>query len=224
MRGADSSRGPRDRIPLFPLATVALPGVPLPLRVFEPRYVALLDVLSRLPSAEREFGVIAIRRGHEVGPGRAGTLYAVGTAVRVEALQPADGVTGVLTMGVRRFRVEQVVADAAPYLVGEVTWLPEEDGPGAAAAAAGARTSYAAYARAAGSGIELPADAGPVQLSYLLLAAVRLQLGERQALLEAGSAAERLAALTRTMAAEVSVIRRLGALPSPLDVGGASLN
>ena len=53
-------------LPMFPLGTVLLPGAPLPLQVFEPRYRGLThDCLAGVP----EFGVVLIERGSEVGGG-----------------------------------------------------------------------------------------------------------------------------------------------------------
>lgn len=54
------------RVPLFPLGTVLVPGATLPLQVFEPRYVVMLsDLLNSMDIPE--FGVVAIKQGHEVG-------------------------------------------------------------------------------------------------------------------------------------------------------------
>ena len=54
------------QLPLFPLGTVLVPGLVLPLHIFEPRYRQLVADLEDLPEDEREFGVIAIREGGEV--------------------------------------------------------------------------------------------------------------------------------------------------------------
>ena len=51
--------------PMFPLGSVLLPGVPIPLRVFEPRYLTLVGRLLDEQEAEPEFGVVLIERGHE---------------------------------------------------------------------------------------------------------------------------------------------------------------
>ena len=54
--------------PMFPLESVRLPGEDLPLRIFEPRYGALVrDCLS----GAKEFGVVLIAAGREVGGGDA---------------------------------------------------------------------------------------------------------------------------------------------------------
>ena len=67
-----------DEIALFPLGTVLFPGGPLPLRVFEPRY---LDMVSDCLRNERPFGVCLIRSGSEVG--QPAEPYRVGTLARI---------------------------------------------------------------------------------------------------------------------------------------------
>src|SRR5215472_15406974 len=86
-------------IPLFPLHAVLFPGAVMPLNVFEERYRLL--VRERL-----DFGVVLIRRGSEVGPGRAEDLHDVGTVAtlqRIEALP--DGGFAVVARGLHRFRL-----------------------------------------------------------------------------------------------------------------------
>lgn len=62
------------RIPLFALHTVLYPGGPLPLRIFEPRYLDMVSACLRQGSG---FGVCLIRSGKEVG--MAAQTYEVGT-------------------------------------------------------------------------------------------------------------------------------------------------
>ena len=66
-------------LPLFPLGTLLVPGLVLPLHIFEPRYRRLIADLQELPEDEREFVVVAIREGREVGAEGARALYEVGT-------------------------------------------------------------------------------------------------------------------------------------------------
>ena len=56
-----------DRLPLFPLGTVLFPGLVLPLHVFEQRYRDAGATCWRSPRPDRQFGVVAIREGREVG-------------------------------------------------------------------------------------------------------------------------------------------------------------
>ncbi|MEJ2602260.1 MAG: LON peptidase substrate-binding domain-containing protein [Gammaproteobacteria bacterium] len=90
-------------IPLFPLRTVLYPDGPLPLRIFETRY---LDMVSRCLREESGFGVVLIREGTETGDA---TTYATGTLARiVDWYQGSDGLLGVTARGGERFRLESV--------------------------------------------------------------------------------------------------------------------
>jgi uncharacterized protein len=97
-------------LPMFPLGTVLLPHMVLPLHVFEPRYRALVtDVLA----GDGEFGVVLITRGHEVGGGdQRGGLGTVARVVQAEELE--DGRWVLLSVGVRRIEVERWLPDD-PY-------------------------------------------------------------------------------------------------------------
>ena len=68
---------------MFPLGSVLLPGMPLALRVFEPRYVELLSTV--LGDTDREFGVVLIERGSEVGGGD--VRFGAGTVARIETVE-----------------------------------------------------------------------------------------------------------------------------------------
>lgn len=108
-------------VPQFPLGTVLLPTMVLPLHVFEPRYRALVhDVLA----ADGEFGVPLIERGSEVGGGDVRTD--VGTIARVvEAREQPDGRWALVTVGVRRYRVRRWLHDD-PYPRAEIDDWPDE--------------------------------------------------------------------------------------------------
>ena len=80
-------------LPLFPLGGTLMPGMRLPLQVFEDRYVALLRHLIDSEGEELGFGVVAIRHGYEVGD-RVNELYAVGClAVLDRVVQVTPGST-----------------------------------------------------------------------------------------------------------------------------------
>ncbi len=98
-------------LPMFPLGTVLYPHMVLPLHVFEPRYQVLLqDVLA---AREREFGVVLIARGQEVGGGdRRTDVGTVARVLRTEALE--DGRALVIAIGTRRLQIERWLADD-PY-------------------------------------------------------------------------------------------------------------
>ena len=107
-------------LPMFPLGTVLLPGVVLPLHVFEERYRTM--VRWRLDH-EPEFGVALIERGSEVGGGDVRT--AVGCVARmVEVAEMPDGRYALVAVGTRRIRVTRWLPDD-PYPRAEVEEWPE---------------------------------------------------------------------------------------------------
>jgi Lon protease-like protein len=65
----------RVQIPLFPLGTILFPAGPLPLRIFEARYI---DLVRRCMRDGSGFGVVMILEGAEAGGGPA-TICNVGT-------------------------------------------------------------------------------------------------------------------------------------------------
>jgi len=85
---------------LFPLNMVLFPGGPLPLRIFETRYV---DMVRRCMREGRGFGVVLIREGAEVGPAE---TYDVGTmADIIDFNQLPDSLLGLSCEGRQRFRI-----------------------------------------------------------------------------------------------------------------------
>ncbi len=107
---------------MFPLGSVLLPHMPLPLRVFEPRYMAMLrDILGDEPA---EFGVTLIERGQEVGGGDVRTD--IGTVAQIGSLDTSGESILLIAQGVRRFRVEKWLDDA-PYPRADVSDLPDTE-------------------------------------------------------------------------------------------------
>lgn len=106
-------------MPMFPLGSVLFPAMPLPLRVFEPRYLQMLQDL--LPDGPAEFGVVLIERGQEVGGGE--KRFAHGTVAQVAELKVADGALALLGEGTRRIQVVDWLAED-PYPRATVRELP----------------------------------------------------------------------------------------------------
>ena len=108
------------QIPLFPLNTVLFPGGPLPLRVFESRY---LDMISRCMKTDSPFGVLLIQEGGEVGPA---TTYNTGTLAKVvDWYQGSDGILGITAIGAERFRLLAAERQDDGLNVGDVELLPD---------------------------------------------------------------------------------------------------
>jgi Lon protease-like protein len=111
------------QVPLFPLRTVLYPEGPLPLRIFEPRY---LDMVSECLKNDVRFGVLLIREGNETGPA---TTCTVGTLARIaDWYQGSDGLLGVTAVGETRFRLLSAECRKDGLNVGEVEILPEQTG------------------------------------------------------------------------------------------------
>jgi uncharacterized protein len=108
-------------IALFPLNIVLFPDGPLPLRIFETRYV---DMVRRCMREDDAFGVVLIREGNEVGPAE---TYDVGTLAKiVDFDQLSDGLLGLSCVGQRRFRIIKRSVQADGLNLGEVEWLDPE--------------------------------------------------------------------------------------------------
>jgi len=219
----DRGAPPAARLPLFPLGTVLLPGLVLPLQIFEPRYRELVGELLDLPDeAQREFGVVAIRHGREVGPLRP-QLYDVGcSAVVRQAQRLPDGRYSLITVGERRFTIRSVDEDSRSYLVGEVAFLADDAGePAAAEALVPAvqrllREYTAKLAEKKALEIRLPdLPDDPVALSYLVAAAVVPDIAHRQELLEAPDGLGRLRAEAAMLRREIALLATITTVSSP---------
>jgi uncharacterized protein len=204
------------RLPLFPLGTVLVPGLVLPLHIFEPRYRVLVEALTSLPEdAPKQFGVVAIRSGREVGAHGVGALYPVGCTADLREVTPySDGQFDIVTVGESRFRLVGIDAEAGtPYVTGLVEFLPEPDGEDVAELAEAVTLQFAAYRDRLGVQVnELPDD--PRVVSYLISAAVVLPLHERQALLEEPTTSGRLQAELALLRRERALIKAFRSLPA----------
>lgn len=105
-------------IPLFPLpGALLLPRTRLPLHVFEPRYLAMLDDV--LKTRERMIGIIQPRPAPE-GQRR---LSAIGCAGRVMSFtETDDGRYMIVLGGISRFRLVKEISGFTPYLRADVAW------------------------------------------------------------------------------------------------------
>ena len=109
------------QVPLFPLNTVLFPGGPLPLRIFEARY---LDMVSECLRTDTPFGVLLIRDGDETGPA---TTHSIGTLARItDWYQGSDGLLGVTAFGEHRFRLLSSRRMDSGLNIGDVEVLPDE--------------------------------------------------------------------------------------------------
>ncbi len=109
-----------DTIPLFPLpGALLLPRGRLPLQIFEPRYLAMLDDVLKTP--HRLIGMI---QPLETPEGDAvPRLHAIGCAGRISAFSEMDDGRYMITLtGISRFRLKTLTPGFTPYLRANVGW------------------------------------------------------------------------------------------------------
>ncbi|MDE0168143.1 MAG: LON peptidase substrate-binding domain-containing protein [bacterium] len=105
---------------MFPLSRGTFPGALLKVRVFEPRYVEMIELCVR---REIGFGVVLIERGSEVGGGD--TRFDVGVSVSMtQVALLGNGHLIVIARGNSRIRVDEWLEDA-PYPQARVRYLPD---------------------------------------------------------------------------------------------------
>ncbi|WP_446830401.1 LON peptidase substrate-binding domain-containing protein [Candidatus Foliamicus sp.] len=111
----------RSETPLFPLPTVLFPEGPLPLRVFEPRY---LDMVGRCMREDEPFGVIRIKDDSQSS---ATQLCKIGTlAIIADWFQSEGGMLGILAIGSLRFQLHATAVQDDGLRTGDIEELPPE--------------------------------------------------------------------------------------------------
>ena len=210
-----------EMLPLFPLGAVLYPGMLLPLHIFEERYRQLVRDLLDGPEPRR-VGVIAIRKGRETGVEGVQSLYEIGcTATLRRVEEHEDGRFDLVTVGTQRFRL-LALDQTLPYLQGDIEMLADEavDPAAAAPVVRAVQVAFRGYLDAltewGGATVRvehLPAE--PVLLSFLVAAAVVIDLPERQALLDEPDTLRRLAAERAMLSRETAMLRTTTSRPAP---------
>ncbi len=215
---------PMYELPLFPLNIVLFPGMPLPLQVFEERYVEMVEFCMR---EKRPFGVVLIRDGvAERGP--LAEPYAVGTTAQITQVEKLDesGRMIIITLGRERFRIHSLRKDK-PYLVGQVEALRLNIGQETILASEIKHLfplveEYLEIMSRTGDiemdASDLPHD--PQRFMYLAAAVIQLPMQDKQALLEVDDARELLRILYTYYRQELPILRMM----PPADMGIFSLN
>jgi len=209
------------KLPLFPLGSVLYPGLVLPLHIFEDRYRQLVADLLEGPEP-RQFGVVAIRYGRETGIDGVSALYETGCTAELQRVEPYDdGRFDLVTVGAQRFRLLGL-GEQAPYFTGDVDWLPEEIGDEAEAGLVltAVQQSFRSYlaliAERGGAHVTIPEMPDePMLMSYLVAAAIVVDLPVKQRLLEEPDAYRRLVAERKLLSLEMRMLRSLTATPAP---------
>jgi Lon protease-like protein len=210
-----------EMLPLFPLGAVLYPGMLLPLHIFEERYRQLIADLLGAPEPRR-FGVIAIRKGRETGVDGVHSLYEIGCVATLRRVDRRDdGRLDVVTVGTERFRLLGL-DETQPYLRGEVEILagepadPASAGPAVRVVQVAFRDYLDALTQWGGATVrlqDLPDE--PALLSFIVAAAMVIDLPERQALLAEPDTLRRLARERSLLSRETAMLRTTTSRPAP---------
>ena len=189
-------------LPIFPLDLVLLPGVPLPLHIFEPRY---REMIAECLERKKPFGVV---RASSDGVADIGCTAEIMSVTK----KYGDGRMDILTRGVDRFEVIHVNNDRS-FLQAEISVVQDEDEdedepakPTAQLATQAVRL-HAEIAKLAGTEPSGP-DEHAGNLSFLLAGSLPLDLDFKQNLLSTLSEARRLEAVIGYLEAVLPGLRR----------------
>ncbi|MFY9844327.1 MAG: LON peptidase substrate-binding domain-containing protein [Terriglobales bacterium] len=183
-------------LPIFPLELVLLPGVPLPLHIFEPRYK---EMIAECLEQKKPFGVV---RASSDGVADIGCTAEILSVTK----KYDDGRMDILTRGVERFEVIEVNQDRS-FLRAEISVVEDEPDKPANEIVTQAVRLHAEIAKLAGTEPDGPAEHGG-NLSFLLAGSLPLDLDFKQNLLATLSEAKRLEAVVGYLEAILPGLRR----------------
>ena len=170
-------------LPLFPLELVLLPGTPLPLHIFEPRYK---EMIGECIAAEAPFGVV---RAFEEGIAEVGCTAEIITVTK----EYPDGRMDLICEGRKRFEVIEVNRDRS-FLQAEVLIVPDDPETAVQEERVKAVQLHLEILSLAGAVQDLSA-ADQNQLSFYLAGSLPLDLDFKQKLLAMRSEAQRIQAV-----------------------------
>lgn len=112
----------RERLPVFPLNTVLLPGGVQSLQIFEPRY---LDMISQCMRGSHEFVITLIKDGDEVEPDPA--IHTTGVVVRIADWDVGNnGLLNIVVRATDKVRILMHWSREDHLMMGEIERLPPE--------------------------------------------------------------------------------------------------
>ena len=182
---------------LFPLDLVLLPGVPLPLHIFEPRYK---EMITECLDENRHFGII--RSKDEA----LATIGCTAEIINVLKKYP-DGRMNILAEGKKRFEVLQINQERS-FLRAEVFYLEDDDHPAAPAQLETALQLHGEIMQVAGAQPETIHKEDVSQLAYRLAGSLPFDPDFQQALLEMNSESDRVQAIIAFFEKLLPVLQR----------------
>ena len=184
-------------LPLFPLEVVLLPGTPLPLHIFEPRYK---EMIRECLANEAPFGVV---RALEQGIAEVGCTAEIVTVTK----EYPDGRLDLVAEGRKRFEVLEVNEERS-FLRAEVLLVPDEPAVAVEEERVRAIQLHLEILSLAGAVQDLSA-ADRNQLSFYLAGSLPLDLDFKQKLLAMRSENERIQAVTAYLEGILPKLRRV---------------
>ena len=183
-------------LPLFPLELVLLPGTPLPLHIFEPRYK---EMIRECIAAEAPFGVV---RAFEEGIAEVGCTAEIITVTK----EYPDGRMDLICEGRKCFEVVEVNRDRS-FLQAEVRIVPDDPGDSGQEERVKAIQLHLEILSLAGAVQDLSA-ADQNQLSFYLAGSLPLDLDFKQKLLAMHSEGQRIHAVAAYLENVLPQLRR----------------
>ncbi len=188
-------------LPLFPLDLVLLPGVPLPLHIFEPRYK---EMISECLEEKKPFGIVRASDEGVAGIGCTAEILSV-------TKKYDDGRLDILTRGVDRFEVLEVNEERA-FLRAEISLVQDNENdydarPPEQLLVEQAVRLHAEIVKLAGAELSEP-DETATNLSFLIAGSLPLDLDFKQNLLSTLSETKRLEAVVGYLQAVLPGLRR----------------
>jgi len=184
-------------LPLFPLEVVLLPGTPLPLHIFEPRYK---EMIRECIGNEAPFGVV---RAMEEGIADIGCTAEIVSVTK----EYEDGRMDLVAEGRKRFEVLELNEERS-FLRAEILLVPDEAAEVKEQERGQAIQLHREILSLAGAVQDL-SSADQAQLSFHLAASLPLDLDFKQKLLTLRSEGERLQTLITYLEAILPKLRRV---------------
>lgn len=213
------------KIPLFPLNMVLLPGLPVQLNIFEPRYHEMIDYCldSDLP-----FGVVLIREGREVGDPPP-EIYTRGTAAEIVSVEEHNtGNLNLTARGQQKFDIIEI-DNSRSFMQAEVEMLPTDNDPSPALEKQRDRLhnlleKYLRLNPDYNHNIDFSNFLSPLSFAALCTTAMHLPLNEKQHLLEINEDSIFISRVTELLEPEIKMVSSLAAQRKNNSMGPFSKN
>ena len=191
------SRKMASLLPLFPLDVALLPGAPLPLHIFEPRY---REMIAECLERNQNFGVLRAKEENIAEVGCTAEIIAV-------TKKYPDGKMDIVTQGRERFEVLRLSQERA-FLQAEVMFIHDEGERASEDEIKQAVGLHGEIMKLAGAQPANVAEIEPSQLAFFLAGSLPLDLDFKQNLLTMRSESERVRSLISYLQSILPNLRR----------------